>query len=80
MSKFSQLIDAAITFSPPSIKILHSIEEFHEHYANEYSHIIIISTDINFKDQNIHGELLILSKDESILYMKKALDKILDEF
>jgi len=80
LSKFSELIDASITFSPPSIKILHSIEEFHEHYANEYSHIIIISTDIKFEDQHINGELLILSKDESILYMKNALNRLLEEF
>jgi len=80
LSKFSELIDASITFSPPSIKILHSVGEFHENYANEYSHIIIISTDIIFDDQNINGELLILSKDESILYMKDALNKILEEF
>jgi len=80
LSKFSELIEASITFSPPSIKILHSIEEFHENYGNEYSHIIIISTDIKFEDQNINGELLILSKDESILYMKDALNRLLEEF
>ena len=80
ISKFAELINASVTFSPPSIKILHSIEEFYEYFANEYSHIIIISTEIKFKDQNIHGELLILSKDDSILFMKNALNKLLDEF
>ena len=80
LSKFAQLLDTSITFSPPSIKILNSIAEFHENYSNTYSHIIIISTDIKFEEQNIKGELLILSKDESIIYMKEALNKLLDEF
>jgi len=80
LSKFAELIEASITFSPPTVKILHSIDEFNEHYANEYSHIIIITTDIKFKEQNINGELLILSKDESILFMKSALNRLLEEF
>ncbi len=29
---------------------------------------------------NIKGELLILSKDESIVFMKEALNKLLEEF
>ena len=80
LSKFASLIDASIIFSPPTIKILHSIEEFNENYENEYNHIIIISTDIKFEHQNINAELLILAKDDSILYMKESLDKIIDEF
>ncbi len=80
LSKLAELIEASITFSPPSIKILNSIEEFHDNYINEYSHIIIISTNIKFEDQNIKGELLILSKDEAIIYLKKALNKILEEY
>lgn len=80
LSKLAELVDASITFSPPQINIINSINEFHDHYTNEYSHIIIISTDIKFEDQNIKGELLILSKDEAILYLKDALNKLLDEF
>jgi chemotaxis protein CheC len=80
LSKFSELISASITFSPPSISMVNSREDFHHHYANNYSQIIIISTNIEFKDQNIKGELLILSKDESIMFIKEALNKILEEF
>ena len=80
LSKFAELIDASITFSPPSIKILNSSEEFNDTYVNEYSYIIIISTVMKFEDQNIKGELLILSKDNSILFIKDALNKVLEEF
>lgn len=80
LSKLAELVEASITFSPPQINLINNINEFHTHYTKEYSHIIIISTDIMFEDQNIKGELLILSKDEAILYLKEALNKLLDEF
>ena len=80
LSKFASLIEAVITFSPPSIKILNSVEEFNEGCNYNYKHIIIISTGMKFKDQNITAELLILSKDESICYIKKSINKILEEF
>jgi chemotaxis protein CheC len=81
LSKLAELVEASITFSPPQINIINTFDEFHDHYTNEYSHIIIIiSTDIKFEDQNIKGELLILSKNDAILYLKEALNKLLDEF
>lgn len=80
LGKFSEQINALITFSPPAVKVLRSIEEWHDNYLNEYSHIIMISTEIKFEDQNIHGELLILSKDESIYFIKEALNRLLDEY
>lgn len=79
LSKLASLIGASMKFSPPTINIIKSIDDINNDYANEYKHIIIISTDINFKEQNIHGELLILSKDESILYIKNELNRLLDE-
>jgi len=80
LSRFSEQIEASITFSPPSIKVFQSSDEFNDSYVNEYNYIIIISTVIKFKEQNIKGELLILSKDDSILYIKEALNKVLDEY
>lgn len=80
LSKLAELVEASITFSPPQINLINNISEFNAQYTKEYSHIIIISTDIMFEDQNIKGELLILSKDEAILYLKEALNKLLDEF
>jgi len=80
LSKLATLFEASVIFSPPSIKIVNSINDFRNNFENEYKHIIIISTEIKFEDQNIQGELLILSKDDSITYIKNALNKILEEF
>lgn len=80
LGKLAELVETTISFSPPSINIIKSFDDLDDHYTNEYSHIIIISTDIKFEEQNIKGELLILSKDNAIIYLKDALNKMLDEF
>ena len=80
ISKLASLIDATITFSPPSSKIIDSVDNLDNRYETNYKHIIIISTMIKFEKQNIEGELLIMSKDDSFLYIKNALNKILEEY
>jgi chemotaxis protein CheC len=80
ISKLCELLDSSVIFSPPSISIVSSMEKYENKYEAEYQHIIIIATELLFEDQNIHGELIILSKDESILFIKDAIKKILDEY
>ncbi|MGB5920369.1 chemotaxis protein CheC [Arcobacter sp.] len=78
-SKLAELIETDILFSPPDVKIVESAQNLEEHYHVEYNHIIIISTVIEFEIQNIHSELIMMLKDDSIGFMKSALDKIMDE-
>ncbi|WP_375725094.1 chemotaxis protein CheC [Arcobacter sp. KX21116] len=78
-SKLAELIETDILFSPPDVKIVESAQNLEEHYHVEYNHIIIISTVIEFEVQNIHSELIMMLKDDSIGFMKSALDKIMDE-
>ena len=80
ISKLCELLDSSVIFSPPSISIVSSMEKYENKYEAEYQHIIIIATELLFEDQNIHGELIILSKDDSILFIKDAIKKILDEY
>ncbi|XPV68617.1 MAG: chemotaxis protein CheX [Halarcobacter sp.] len=80
LSKLASLMDASIIFSPPSIKKIESILNFSDKYKTQYKFIIVISTEIIFEQQNIYGELIIMSKDESVFYMKNALDRLLKEF
>lgn len=79
ISNLSNLMDSDIRFCPPSIEIVSTIPNF-KNYQNEYKHIIIISTDINFEEQNIKGELMILSNDDSINYIKEKINKMLEEY
>lgn len=80
LSKLANLINSSVTFAPPSVKKVNSSDTLDERYKTEYEHVIIISTEIKFEDQNIFGELILMSKEESILYLKSALDKILEEY
>lgn len=80
LSKLAELIDATIVFAPPSSKIIQNVDNLDNRYETKYLHIIIISTMIKFEEQDIEGELLIMTKDDSFMYIKNALNKILEEY
>ena len=69
-----------VTFSPPSIETINSIDELNEEFIAEYTKVIIISTQLTFEELNIYGTLIMLTTDESILYIKNIIDKLLEDF
>ena len=80
LSKLADLINSSVTFSPPYVKKVNASDSLDERYKTEYAHVIVISTEIKFEDQNIFGELILMSKEESITYLKDSLDRILEEY
>ena len=80
IGKLAEELGTTVTFEPPSIQKIDSIDNLDNKFLEQYQQIIIISTELEFKDQKITAELLILTKDESILWLQNALNKILDEF
>ncbi len=80
IGKLAQELGTTVSFAPPKIQKINSIDKLDNKYTNDYHQIIIISTELMFKEQKIKGEILLLTKDESIVWMKDALNKILDEF
>ena len=79
ISKLAEDIDTDVSFSAPTINNLTSISQLNNLFISKYEKIIIISTQLNFDDLNISAELFILTTDNSILYIKEKLKKILDE-
>ncbi|WP_419766383.1 MAG: chemotaxis protein CheX [Arcobacter sp.] len=79
-SKLAELIETDILFAPPHVEIIDSAQDLEDYYKVEYNHIIIISTLIEFEEQNINSELVIMLKDDSITYLRDALDKVMDEY
>lgn len=79
ISKLAHEMGTVVSFSPPHVNILDSIEKFDNKYLEKYQKVIIISTILNFENQNISGELLILTTDDSIIYIKEMLNKILED-
>jgi chemotaxis protein CheC len=80
IGKLAEELDTTVLFSPPSVQKINSLDDLDNKYLDEYQQIIIISTELLFEKQKISGELLLLTKDDSIIWMKSALNKILDEF
>lgn len=79
ISKLAHEMDAKVSFSPPDINMIDSIDKLDNKFIENYEKVIIISTELNFNDLNISGELLVLTTDNSILYIKRMLNKILEE-
>jgi chemotaxis protein CheC len=77
--KLAQEMDTEVSFSPPNIfKVpLEELEELSTFQL--HSQVIVIDTELNFKEQKINGKIFILTKDESILWLKKKLTAILNE-
>ncbi len=79
ISKLAEDIQATVSFSPPDVKILDTISKLDNQFIEKYQNVIIISTRLKFEDLDIDGELLILTTDKSIDYIKKIVNKILEE-
>lgn len=80
IGKLAEDIQSNVSFSPPSIKLINSIDDLNNDFINNYEKVIIISTRLIFEDLNIDGELLILTTDNSILLIKEKLNNIIDSF
>ena len=78
-TKLAQEMGVEVSFTLPSIskvplKNLTKLETF-----KLYSQVIVIETELNFKDQKINADIFILTKDGSIQWLKKQLNNILEE-
>ena len=80
ISKLAEDIDTNVSFSAPTIKTISSIDQLKNIFISKYEKVIIISTQLKFEDLDINAELFIFTTDNSILYIKEKLKKILDEF
>lgn len=80
IGKLAEDMESKVSFSPPNIKVINSMDDLNNNFINNYERVIIISTRLNFEDLNIDGELIILTNNNSILFIKEKLNKILDEF
>lgn len=77
-AKLASEMDTMVKFSIPNINKV-SIESVQNSKTfEEYPQVIVIDTEINFKDQKIKGEIFILTRDESILWLKNKLNSILE--
>ena len=77
-TRLAKEMGTEVKFSLPSISKLPQNEVQTNQTFKEYSQVIVIDTQLNFKDQKINGEIFILTKDGSIEWLKKRLNSILE--
>jgi|GEM_PF-296681 len=75
----ASMIDANITFSSPHLNKINTITQFEDRFDKQYENIIIISTELNFEDEHIKGELIILTKNKSSLFLKNSLVNFIED-
>lgn len=79
ISRLTEEFNTEVQFFVPSSQFQNANNIIKNEDINYYSKIIIVSTILDFKDQKINGDIYILTKDESILSLKKLIDKKLKE-
>jgi len=78
-TKLVQELNTEVSFSLPSIVKISSSEITSVETFQKHSQVIVIETQLNFKDQKINGDIFILTKDESITWLKTKLNEILEQ-
>lgn len=79
VSRLTQELDTQVQFFVPSLQFMDAHSIVKDDDVSEYSKIIIISTILDFQDQQINGNIYILTKDEAIESLKVLIDKKLEE-
>ncbi len=77
-TRLAQEMDTEVSFALPSISKVPLNEIANVDTFLQYSQVIVIDTDLNFEDQMIHGKIFILTKDESIQWLRERIHTILE--
>ncbi len=80
ISRLTEELDTKVQFFVPSTEIVEGNELISAEDLLNYHKIIIISTQMEFEDQHISGQIFILTKDEMIGRLKALIDKKLEEY
>lgn len=75
----ASMINANITFASPHLNKINSINQFEDRFEQDYENVIIISTELRFEDENIKGELIILTKSDSSVFLKNSLISFIED-
>nr|MDA3832441.1 hypothetical protein [Spirochaetales bacterium] len=76
LGKLAELLETNVTFAPPSIDfdklLIKDVEN------SPYRHVIVISTILEFKEIEVHGNLFIMFSDEMFVWLEQALTEFLE--
>jgi len=72
-------LETTVSFEPPTIQKIDSFDKLDDKYMKDYEQVIVISTILEFEDQKIKAQLILLTIDSSILWLRDSIDKILED-
>ncbi|WP_020590274.1 hypothetical protein [Desulfobacter curvatus] len=77
IGKLAELLDSVVSFLPPSIELNNQLLMGREKAG--YSKVLIISTVLEFEEEQITGHLFILFDDEMFVWLEKSLYAFIEE-
>ncbi|WP_373001554.1 chemotaxis protein CheC [Sulfurimonas sp.] len=79
ISRLTEELDVQVQFFAPTSNFLNASNIIDDDEITSYSKIIVVSTELEFKDQNICANIFILTKDEAITSLRDLIDKKIEE-
>jgi chemotaxis protein CheC len=79
ISRLTEELKVKVQFFVPSTQIVKGNNLLYLEETEEYSQIIIISTQMEFQHQKVNGHIFILTKDAMIQSLKDLIDQKLEE-
>lgn len=80
VGRLTEELDTQVQFVVPSTQLIRGSKDIIDNdNAQNYQQVIIISTIMEFKNENIHGQIYIMTKDRSIQSLKQLIDKKFQE-
>lgn len=76
IGKLAALLGADVTFTPPTIEVTQ--QAMPGPSRSQYSHIIVISTVLEFKELQILGKMFIMFNNAMFTWLEKALEEYLE--
>ncbi|MBN2695812.1 hypothetical protein JXR93_14225 [bacterium] len=81
VGKLSELLESAVTFAAPKINEKTSILSILKTLAeSSYDSVIFVKTILEFEDEQISGDLFILSRSDSIEWLRDALNSFMESY
>jgi len=78
-TKLADEMNTAVSYSLPNISKVPLEDIVEVQTFKQYTQVIVIDTQLDFQDQKINGEIFILTKNDSIQWLKAKLNTILEE-
>lgn len=79
ISRLTEELNVQVQFFAPSSNFGKVTNIIDEDEINSYSRIIVVSTELEFKDKQICANIFILTKDEAIISLRDLIDRKIEE-